>query len=94
MILFFSKAGRTLVQYIIDSDKMKHNIKIELLKYIQRVDKQLIHEPSGVYGSPPLFRCYKFKLVKIIKALNVPFQELLERRLNFEVLLIALIHLF
>jgi hypothetical protein len=57
---------------------MKFNIKIELLEYVKRVAKELINEPSGVYGSPPVFRCYKFNLVKVLRELDLPFNQVIQ----------------
>jgi hypothetical protein len=59
---------------------MKFNVKIELLKYVKRVAKELINEPSGVYGSPPVFRCYKFNLVKVLRELDLPFNQVVQRK--------------
>jgi hypothetical protein len=67
---------------------MKFNIKIELLEYVKRVAKELINEPSGVYGSPPVFRCYKFNLVKVLRELDLPFNQVIQRRTeNYTMLL-------
>lgn len=77
ILLTNSLTAETVLHSLLVDKSATIHVKLPIIRYILKVAGDLLYEPSGFEGIPPILYCYQHNVAKVIKEVNIPLEKLL-----------------